>query len=139
MGLGSKQAPLNLNDQLRPVTPPPGQASWATVMEEEIDFEERFNEAIRHSRDIQAARYQPMPPDLFGVELPKPIKMMVPALSEQVHDVWATTRCKGGWEFGKVLDEANKKHPDLVPFGQLTHAAAFSLKSSGTDFIFAVP
>lgn len=41
------------------------------------------------------------------------------AIAENAHDVWATAQKKEGWTFGPERDDANKKHPDLVPYSSL--------------------
>jgi RyR domain-containing protein len=38
---------------------------------------------------------------------------------EQNHQGWYDRLIAGGWQHGPVKDEADKSHPDLVPFDQL--------------------
>ena len=40
-------------------------------------------------------------------------------MAKNVHEVWAKTRIEQGWTFGPQRDDANKKHPCLVPYEQL--------------------
>ena len=62
---------------------------------------------------------------------PKPIKTeditLSPdllALSEQIakntHEVWAAGRIADGWSYGAVRDDAQKKHPCLIPYEELS-------------------
>lgn len=40
-------------------------------------------------------------------------------LARHTHDVWARLRFAQGWEYGPARDDANKRHPCLVPYEQL--------------------
>lgn len=40
-------------------------------------------------------------------------------MAENVHDVWAQTRMEQGWTYGPKRDDAQKKHPCLVPYAEL--------------------
>ena len=62
---------------------------------------------------------------------PKPIKTEdvtldpdLLALSEQIakntHEVWAAGRIADGWSYGAVRDDAQKKHPCLIPYEELS-------------------
>lgn len=63
--------------------------------------------------------YSPQPEDLKGVELPEGLQALAEQMAENVHDVWAKTRIEQGWTYGTERDDANKKHPCLVPYDQL--------------------
>jgi hypothetical protein len=41
------------------------------------------------------------------------------AIAENAHDVWAKARMAEGWSYGKERDDANLKHPDLIPYSSL--------------------
>lgn len=64
--------------------------------------------------------YQPKPVDTSTIELPNGIANLVEKLSENSHDVWAKQRMSEGWTYGPERDDATKKHPDLVPYNDLS-------------------
>lgn len=43
-------------------------------------------------------------------------------LAERVHDLWMAERLAQGWTYGPERDDMTKKHPGLVPYGQLVDA-----------------
>jgi ryanodine receptor 2 len=63
--------------------------------------------------------YEPKPLDTTAVVLPPDVVALTEQLAENAHEVWAVTRIKQGWTFGPVRDDANKKHPCLVPYADL--------------------
>ena len=40
-------------------------------------------------------------------------------MAENVHEVWAATRIAQGWSYGSERNDSEKKHPCLVPYGEL--------------------
>ena len=40
-------------------------------------------------------------------------------LAENTHDLWAAQRIAQGWTFGPNRDDANQKHPCLIPYADL--------------------
>ena len=66
--------------------------------------------------------YEPRPIDTSNVELSGELLELTERLAENTHDHWARRRMAEGWTFGPVRDEAARKHPDLVPYDQLTEA-----------------
>ncbi|MBQ6955920.1 MAG: Ryanodine receptor Ryr [Bacteroidales bacterium] len=64
-------------------------------------------------------RYQPQPFDTNDVALPVELNHLAELMAKNVHEVWAKTRIEQGWTFGPQRDDANKKHPCLVPYEQL--------------------
>jgi hypothetical protein len=44
------------------------------------------------------------------------------ALSRAEHDRWMAAKLIEGWVYGKVRDDAAKRHPDMVPYDDLTEA-----------------
>jgi hypothetical protein len=64
--------------------------------------------------------YQPKPVDTAAIELPKDIVNLVEKLSGNSHDVWAKQRMSEGWTYGPERDDVTKKHPDLVPYNDLS-------------------
>ncbi len=64
-------------------------------------------------------KYEPRPLDTSAVELPASLHGLLERLAENAHDVWAVTRIAQGWSCGPHRDDANKKHPCLVPYSEL--------------------
>lgn len=63
--------------------------------------------------------YTPKPIDLSEVVLPEELTALVEKMAENVHDEWANTRIKQGWTYGEERNDAEKKHPCLVPYNEL--------------------
>ena len=63
--------------------------------------------------------YKPQPIKLDDIPLGDDLLELQEAIAENAHDVWAAARIKEGWSFGPVRDDAEKKHPDLVPYSAL--------------------
>lgn len=63
--------------------------------------------------------YVPHPIDVDDIPLDGDLEELQEAIAENAHDVWAEARIKEGWTYGKVRDDANKKHPDLIPYTAL--------------------
>jgi len=65
---------------------------------------------------VAAANYKPNPEaELLGVEIPDELHSAVDAIEGLVHNTWAAGRMAQGWTWGPARDDANKKHPDLIP------------------------
>jgi ryanodine receptor 2 len=65
------------------------------------------------------AMYEPKPIDTTAVELPDEILDLAEKLAENTHDLWSQMRFENGWSYGPHRDDANKKHPCLVPYADL--------------------
>ena len=65
-------------------------------------------------------KYIPNPVDTKSVDLPKGLEPLVEEMSKNVHEVWAATRISQGWTYGKERNDAEKKHPCLVPYEELS-------------------
>ena len=63
--------------------------------------------------------YRPQPIDTSNVKLSDYLLKLTEKLAENAHDNWAKLRIAEGWTWGEERDDANKKHPDLVPYGEL--------------------
>ena len=63
--------------------------------------------------------YEPQPINLDEIQLTDELLELREAIAENAHDVWATARMKEGWSYGPERDDANKKHPDLIPYSAL--------------------
>jgi ryanodine receptor 2 len=76
-------------------------------------------EATGVLRSQHMKRYVPKPLDTTSVQLPASLEGLLERLAENTHDVWAATRIEQGWTYGPTRDDANKKHPCLVPYPKL--------------------
>lgn len=61
----------------------------------------------------------PNPVDTSQVELSEDLLELTERMADNVHDVWAKTRIEQGWTYGLERNDAEKKHPCLVPYDQL--------------------
>lgn len=64
--------------------------------------------------------YSPKPVDTTGISLSTDIVDLGERIAENVHDVWAESRIREGWSYGKQRDDVAKKHPCLVPYSELS-------------------
>ena len=65
-------------------------------------------------------KYKPQPLDTSEVTLPQELLEQVELVARQVHEVWAKNRMEQGWVYGPERNDAEKKHPCLVPYEQLS-------------------
>ena len=63
--------------------------------------------------------YTPQPIDTSDVELPQELKDLGEQIAKNVHDVWSLGRINEGWTYGPERNDAEKKHPCLVPYEEL--------------------
>ena len=63
--------------------------------------------------------YNPQPIKLDDIPLGDDLLELQEAIAENAHDVWAAARINEEWSYGPVRDDAEKKHPDLVPYSAL--------------------
>ncbi len=82
--------------------------------------------------------YEPKPLDTSAVVLPPDVVALTEQLAENTHEVWAVTRIKQGWTFGPVRDDANKKHPCLVPYSELPESEKVYDRSTAMETLKAV-
>ena len=64
--------------------------------------------------------YIPNPEDTKNIQIPEELKPLVEEMSKNVHEVWSAGRMKDGWTYGEERNDAEKKHPCLVPYEQLS-------------------
>ena len=64
-------------------------------------------------------QYLPRPVDTSSVQLSKDLLELTERLAENAHDNWAMLRMSEGWTWGDQRDDDAKKHPDLIPYGDL--------------------
>lgn len=63
-----------------------------------------------------------MPIDTSDVKLSDELSELAELLARNVHDNWASSRIKEGWEYGACRDDVLKHHPCLVVFDDLPEA-----------------
>lgn len=64
--------------------------------------------------------YRPKPIDTSEIRLSDDLLKLRERIAENAHDVWAARRLSEGWTYGPTRDDAAKKHPDLVPYADLS-------------------
>lgn len=64
--------------------------------------------------------YTPQPIDTKDVVLPKELNELAEMIAKNVHEVWSAGRMKDGWTYGEERNDAEMKHPCLVPYEELT-------------------
>ena len=82
--------------------------------------------------------YQPQPLDTSQVRLPEGLLGLTEHLAENAHDVWARRRMAEGWTYGPQRDDAAKKHPDLVPYGDLPESEKEYDRTSAMETLKAI-
>ena len=63
--------------------------------------------------------YIPQPIDTSDIELPEELNPLLEAMAKNVHEVWAQTRIAQGWRYGPERNDAEKRHPMLIPYEDL--------------------
>ena len=64
--------------------------------------------------------YIPTPVDTQSIQIPEELKSLAEEMSKNVHEVWAQTRIAQGWTYGEERNDAEKKHPCLVAYEELS-------------------
>lgn len=64
--------------------------------------------------------YTPQPIDTKDVVLSQEMNELAELIAKNVHEVWSAGRMKDGWTYGEQRNDADKKHPCLVPYEKLT-------------------
>ncbi len=65
---------------------------------------------------------RPVPIETSRIELSDEILQLCERLARNAHDVWADLRLSEGWTWGPQRDDAEKKHPNLVPYEELSES-----------------
>ena len=63
--------------------------------------------------------YVPQPMDTSDIHLPEELNLLIEAMAENVHEVWAQSRMEQGWTYGAERNDALKHHPCLIPYEEL--------------------
>ena len=66
--------------------------------------------------------YVPNPIDTSDIELTDDIMELCELISKNTHEVWSENRIKDGWVYGKERNDANKQHPCLIPYEELSES-----------------
>jgi hypothetical protein len=67
------------------------------------------------------APYVPHPLDTSKIKLEE-LGPLLEILARNAHEMWAQKRLAEGWTYGPKRDDANKKHPSLIPYDQLSES-----------------
>lgn len=65
-------------------------------------------------------KYIPKPIDTSNVAVPQELMELAELLAENAHENWSAGRMKEGWKYGAQRNDAEKLHPDLVPYAELS-------------------
>jgi len=86
-----------------------------------VDFMDAWKESQNYMIQVlqSVAEYEPHPIDVDKIPLDGDLEELQEAIAENAHDVWAAARIKEGWSYGKERDDAQKLHPDLIPYTAL--------------------
>lgn len=66
--------------------------------------------------------YTPQPINTNDVELPIELNELAEDIAKNVHEVWSQGRMRDGWAYGPERNDAQKKHPCLVAYEELSEA-----------------
>ena len=66
--------------------------------------------------------YIPNPVDTSDIILSDDLAMLTEKLAKNAHENWSQLRQKDGWSWGTERDDKLKKHPDLIPYEELSEA-----------------
>lgn len=69
---------------------------------------------------MEKNNYTPQPIDPKDVVLPEDLNELAEMIAKNVHEVWSTGRMKDGWTYGEERNDAELKHPCLVPYEELS-------------------
>lgn len=65
-------------------------------------------------------KYIPKPIDTSKVVIPPELKELAELLAENAHENWSHKRMEDGWRYGVLRNDAEKLHPDLIPYAELS-------------------
>jgi len=74
------------------------------------------------SRGRFVSTYVPKTIDTSHIDLTADLQELVERLAENSHDHWAQKRLDEGWRYGPKRNDAEKEHPDLVPYSELSES-----------------
>ena len=65
-------------------------------------------------------KYIPTPIDTSHIQLSDDVSTVIELIAKNNHENWAKQRISEGWKYGRNRDDANKEHPDLIPYEELS-------------------
>lgn len=74
------------------------------------------------NKEESVRRYTPHPVDVSDVSLESPLMELSEVLAENVHETWSARRISEGWRYGAQRNDAEKLHPELVPYSELSES-----------------
>ena len=81
-----------------------------------------FEDEIKWLLEGEGGTYVPKPVDTKEQVLTAEMEKVVDCLAQRSHEEWAHGKIKGGWKYGPKRDDANKIHPLLIPYSELSEA-----------------
>lgn len=69
---------------------------------------------------MEKQTYIPRPINVDDVIFPPELENLREAIAENTHEVWAVGRINEGWTYGPLRDDVLKRHPDLIPYAELS-------------------
>ena len=69
---------------------------------------------------MEKSNYTPQPIDTKNVVLPEELTELAEQIAKNVHEVWSAGRMKNGWTYGEERNDAEREHPCLVPYEELS-------------------
>ena len=66
--------------------------------------------------------YTPKPLDTSKIELSADLLELIEVLAKNTHEVWAKQRLADGWRYGTQRNDAQKLHPCLVCYEELSES-----------------
>src|SRR5688500_13493368 len=68
---------------------------------------------------MSASDYEPKPIDTTNAVPGPEMAALTERLAENAHDLWAKERKAQGWTWGPERNDAEKRHPSLIPYSEL--------------------
>lgn len=75
---------------------------------------------VKNKRNYETEQLHTTSYDTKEVTLPKELKALAEDIAKNVHEVWSAGRMKDGWTYGEERNDAEQKHPCLVPYEELS-------------------
>lgn len=111
---------------------------WKKVMEGPSSIEERNGKKGNFCMKKRLPVYRPKPIDTSGIVISADIMELAELLSESNHDHWAMKRFAEGWTYGHKRNDPDKKHPDLVPYKELSESEKEYDRTSSIETLKAI-
>lgn len=83
-------------------------------------------------------KYEPKPIDTATIKLSDDLMQLTEKLAENAHDNWGKLRMEEGWTWGRERDDVAKKHPDLIPYGELPESEKQYDRSTAMETLKAI-